>query len=199
MNEFYNKKFFDLLEEIKRDYQLVYAKQLLDLQERMQEAGPIKDRRLELLYKFPKKSQSLTAKYEGTAQELDVLISRLLEKTGGDKTKNPLYGKGKSFIESGEKHHVNPSVLVAIAMHESGRGTSSMARNRNNIGGLIGKNGALRFNKVEDCIESMAKTIEKHTKNDILTIEQLGRSGKYCAKSAGDRWAEDVVFYINKL
>lgn len=53
MNEFYNKKFFDLLEEIKRDYQLVYAKQLLDLQERMQEAGPIKDRRLELLYKFP--------------------------------------------------------------------------------------------------------------------------------------------------
>ena len=199
MNEFYNKKFFDLLEEIKRDYQLVYAKQLLDLQERMQEAGPIKDRRLELLYKFTKKSQSLTAKYEGTAQELDVLISRLLEKTGGDKTKNPLYGKGKSFIESGEKHHVNPSVLVAIAMHESGRGTSSMARNRNNIGGLIGKNGALRFNKVEDCIESMAKTIEKHTKNDILTIEQLGRSGKYCAKSAGDRWAEDVVFYINKL
>ena len=53
MNEFYNKKFFDLLEEIKRDYQLVYAKQLLDLQERMQEAGPIKDRHLELLYKFP--------------------------------------------------------------------------------------------------------------------------------------------------
>lgn len=53
MNEFYNKKFFDLLEEIKRDYQLVYAKQLLNLQERMQEAGPIKDRRLELLYKFP--------------------------------------------------------------------------------------------------------------------------------------------------
>ena len=53
MNEFYNKKFFDLLEEIKRDYQSVYAKQLLDLQERMQEAGPIKDRRLELLYKFP--------------------------------------------------------------------------------------------------------------------------------------------------
>ena len=53
MNEFYNKKFFDLLEEIKRDYQLVYAKQLLDLQKRMQEAGPIKDRRLELLYKFP--------------------------------------------------------------------------------------------------------------------------------------------------
>ena len=149
--------------------------------------------------KFTKKSQSLTAKYEGTAQELDVLISRLLEKTGGDKTKNPLYGKGKSFIESGEKHHVNPSVLVAIAMHESGRGTSSMARNRNNIGGLIGKNGALRFNKVEDCIESMAKTIEKHTKNDILTIEQLGRSGKYCAKSVGDSWADDVVFYINKL
>lgn len=149
--------------------------------------------------RFTRKSQSLTAKYEGTAQELDVLISRLLEKTRGDKTKNPLYGKGKSFIESGEKHHVNPSVLVAIAMHESGRGTSSMARNRNNIGGLIGKNGALRFNKVEDCIESMAKIIEKHTKNNILSIEQLGHSGKYCAKSAGDRWAEDVVFYINKL
>ncbi len=149
--------------------------------------------------RFTRKSQSLTAKYEGTAQELDVLISRLLEKTGGDKTKNPLYGKGKSFIESGEKHHVNPSVLVAIAMHESGRGTSAMAKTRNNIGGLIGKKGAIKFDRVEDCIESMARTIEKHTKNDILTIEQLGRSGKYCAKSVGDRWADNVLFYINKL
>ena len=149
--------------------------------------------------KFTRNSPSLTAKYDGSPEELDYLISKLLEKKKGDKTKNPLFGKGKSFIDSAERYGVNPSVLVAISMLESGRGTSYAARKRNNIGGLVGKNGTLKFQNVDDCIEAMAKIIQKHTKNNIQTIEELGLSGKYCDKSVGDKWADNVVYYINKL
>ena len=148
---------------------------------------------------FTKSSKSLTAKYNGSAEELDFLISKLLEKSKTGKKNNPLFGKGKVFIESAERHGENPSLLVAIAMQESGRGSSSAARNKNNIGGLVGKHGTIRFKSVDDCIESMAKIIERHTKNNIESIEQLGNSGKYCAKSAAPEWIKNVVFYINKL
>ncbi len=133
-----------------------------------------------------------------SAKELNVLLNDLLLKKG-NKT-NPIKNKAAVFLNKAEKYNVNPIVLMAISMAESSRGTSVAARTKNNIGGIMGRNGLRKFSRVEDCIDAMAETVAKHHKESHLnTLEELGRSGKYCDKSVAEDWIKHVMFYIKKL
>lgn len=133
-----------------------------------------------------------------TAKELNVLLNDLLI-TKGNKT-NPIKNKAAVFLNKAEKYNVNPVLLMAISMAESSRGTSVAARTKNNIGGIMGRKGLRKFPKVEDCIEAMAETVAKHHKESHLnTLEELGRSGKYCDKSVAEKWIKHVMFYVKKL
>ncbi len=131
-------------------------------------------------------------------QEMNVALNSLLVRKTAQA--NPLKNKAGLFITKANKYGVNPVVLMAISLAESARGTSSAAIKKNNVGGIMGQRGLRKFEKVEDCIEKMAETLSNHhNKLNIDTLEELGRSGKYCNKSASATWIKHVMFYVKKL
>lgn len=148
---------------------------------------------------FKKNSPCLSEQYKGTAEELNYFIDKLIPKKNGSKEYNPFYGKGEAFIKLGKKYNVNPTVLVAIGMQESGRGTSTAACKLKNIGGIYLNNKKAKFEKVEECIEIMASTINKRINENCKSVADVGNSGKYCDKSASDVWIKNVMFFLNKM
>ena len=149
--------------------------------------------------KFSKYSTCIKDRYKGSVEELNYFIEQLIPKRNGRKDYNPFYGKAQSFIDIGNKHNINPTVLIAIAMQESGRGTSVAAVKMKNIGGIYINNKHAKFENVEQCIEEMAKTIEKRVRENYNTIDLIGKSGKYCDKSVSNLWVKNVVFFLNKM
>ncbi|RPK20040.1 glucosaminidase domain-containing protein [Paenibacillus xylanexedens] len=85
-----------------------------------------------------------------------------------------LKGKGSVFANSAKSNNVDPYLIAAIAMHETGNGTSSAIRNKNNVGGLMGRNGLKRFDSVDASIEYMSNLIEeKYVANGRETIKEI--------------------------
>lgn len=137
-------------------------------------------------------------RYENFDKDINTRFNKLLlsRKAG----KNPLNNKAGVFFEKADKYEVNPVLLMSIAMTESARGTSKASIIKNNIGGIMGRRGLRRFEKVDDCIDVMAQTISNHhNKRNINTLEELAYSGKYCDKSVADKWIKNVMFYVKKL
>ncbi len=149
--------------------------------------------------KLNKNSMCLRESYKGTVEELNYFIEKLIPKRHGKKDYNPFYRKGQSFIDIAKKYNVNPTVLIAIAMQESGRGTSIAAVKMRNIGGIYLNNKHAKFENVEQCIEIMAKTIDTRIRENCKTINAIGQSGRYCDKSVSDLWVKNVVFFLNKM
>lgn len=82
---------------------------------------------------------------------------------------------GSVIIEKSKKHGIDPVLFASIAFHESGFGTSDAIKNKNNPGGLMGKNGLMVFSTLDDGLESMARTLHNRIINDgLTTIEKLG-------------------------
>jgi hypothetical protein len=75
-----------------------------------------------------------------------------------------LKGHGLEFIDSGKRNNVDPRALVAIAMEETGNGTSRLAREQNNVAGLYDSAAkAYRtFNSIGDSIEFAAHNLRKN-------------------------------------
>ena len=73
-----------------------------------------------------------------------------------------LLNKGKVLVDVQNKYGVSANLILSIAMNESNRGTSKMAREKNNIFGLGAYDddtkAAFKFDSVDDCIEDFAKS-----------------------------------------
>ncbi len=119
------------------------------------------------------------------------------------KDNSKMKNMGGAFIGSSIKDlfnkPLNPFIIVAIAMHESARGSSKAALQKNNIGGIIGKNGLRKFEKVEQCIDSITSTVNKRVTEGYTSISKVGNSGRYCAKSVGPQWSAQVASFAEKL
>ena len=100
------------------------------------------------------------------------------------KLKNRLEGCGQHFIDAQEEYGVNAEFLAAIAIHESGNGSSTAARRKNNFFGLMGSRGQLSFETPRECIMTAARNISKP--NGYY----FGR-GRYTISSIGRRYASD--------
>jgi beta-N-acetylglucosaminidase len=100
------------------------------------------------------------------------------------KLKNRLEGCGQYFIDAQEKYGINAEFLAAIAIHESGNGSSAAARRKNNFFGLMGKRGQLSFDTPQECIECAAKNLTKPNGYYIA-------KGRYTIGSIGKKWAAD--------
>jgi beta-N-acetylglucosaminidase len=73
-----------------------------------------------------------------------------------------MIGLGNKFKEVEAKYNVNALMLFAIAVNESGHGTSALAKEKNNLFGLNATDNdpfgnGLQFNSKEDSIEHAAK------------------------------------------
>lgn len=95
--------------------------------------------------------------------------------------------------------------MAAIAIHETGNGTSNAAKKKNNVGGMMGKNGLMTFNSLEEGIDKMASNLKRNYIDKGLTsIEQIQK--KYAPIGASNdptglnnHWVKGVSKYYNML
>ena len=132
-------------------------------------------------------------------QRLNILFNSML--LNNEKMKNPLNNKAPIFVKCAKKHGVDPTLLMAIAMHESARGTSNAVKTKRNIGGIMTSKQKLKiFSNIDLCIDQMAETLAYHHREDkINTVKELAYAGKYCAKNEASEWIKGVMYYINEL
>lgn len=80
-----------------------------------------------------------------------------------------LANKGAVYLKYGNEYDVNPAFAAAISSWESGRGTSSMARNYNNVFGMLRGSTPIRYNSVDECIQKSMYNLRKTYLDDGLT------------------------------
>lgn len=112
----------------------------------------------------------------------------------------------QAFIDAGAKNGVDPKLLMAISLHETGGGTSSALRNKKNAMGISPNGGGPRsFETVEESIDYAARLLKQHYLNQgLTTIESIG--GKYAPTGAendpgnlNQYWAKGVRKYYNSI
>lgn len=88
------------------------------------------------------------------AKEIENYIQNNTEKD------SVLRGQGINFIKAQNKYGVNASLMLGIAMNESSKGTSDLAKKKNNIYGIkaydSNTDAATTFNSIEECIDRFA-------------------------------------------
>lgn len=112
---------------------------------------------------------------------------------------------GAAFETAGKKYDIDPALLAAIAVHETGNGTSSAVKNRNNVGGMMGKDGLMYFNSIESGIDAMASNLRRnYLDKGFTSIEDIQR--KYAPVGASNdptglnnHWVNGVKKYYNML
>lgn len=102
-----------------------------------------------------------------------------------------LKGLGKDFKEVSEKYGINPLLLMAMAKHETGNGTSDLFLEKNNLFGFNAidhdpYNMASDFKEPKESIE----TVAKHLKEEYLSKDGTYFNG-VSAKGIGTRYASD--------
>ncbi|MEG2789066.1 MAG: cell wall-binding repeat-containing protein [Romboutsia sp.] len=134
-------------------------------------------------------------------------INRYFEaKTSSDSV---LRGMGKYFIKAQNKYGVNASFMIGIAMNESGKGTSKLAKEKNNIFGIDASDSnpqdAKKFSSIEDCINTFAKEwmsnrylnpkgVNYYGSN--LGNKNLGSNVKYASDPF---WGEKAASFMNEI
>lgn len=142
-------------------------------------------------------SESITTQYMGTAEDLNGIL----------KGNGVLEGKGQAFIDAQERYGISAAVLAAISMNESGHGTSRLARENNNVGGvrISGSKKFRTFSSVEECIMEMARFLKAgYADQGITKLYQV--NAKYCPVSdttdkdnLNSKWASVVSENLHKI
>ncbi|EQB9225665.1 peptidoglycan DD-metalloendopeptidase family protein [Listeria cossartiae subsp. cayugensis] len=102
---------------------------------------------------------------DGSSERCSVVASGKLDEATLSKfleTRGVFKGTAKTFIKYGEEYNVDPALVVAIAMHETGNGKSRMVRKLNNPGGLMGDGSGFQFSTLDKGIEAMIKNLAKN-------------------------------------
>lgn len=112
----------------------------------------------------------------------------------------------QAFYDAGRKYGVDPKLLMAIAMHETGKGTSAAFLRKNNAMGISPNGGGPRaFSSVEESIDYAARLLRKHYLDQgLTTIAAIG--GKYAPAGAGNdprglnkHWVSGVSKYYKSF
>ncbi|ANU14802.1 Cell wall-associated glycosyl hydrolase [Planococcus halocryophilus Or1] len=116
-----------------------------------------------------------------------------------------LSGTAAHFINAGKKYDLDPNLLSAIAIHETGNGSSRAVNDKNNVAGMMGKNGLRSYASVEDSIFDMARNLRQNYLNQGKdTIVKIG--AKYAPVGAANdptglnnHWTKGVSSQYSKL
>ncbi|WP_223282778.1 glucosaminidase domain-containing protein [Neobacillus kokaensis] len=136
---------------------------------------------------------SLTDAAKNDGDKLDLYLKGVLQNTG------------HHFAEAGEKYQINPALLAAISIHETGNGTSNAARFKYNVAGMMGKNGLKSYDSIRDSIFDMARNLrQNYLDQGKQTIAQIG--AKYAPIGASNdptqlnnHWVTGVQSQFHKL
>ena len=123
---------------------------------------------------------------------------------------DPLKPFAKDFETAGTKYGVAPEILAAIAMHETGNGTSSAFINKNNAMGISDSSGPVKMGSVAESIDKMARLLGKGINegtgpyanvksiSDIANIYAPPGAGND-PKNLNQFWTQGVTSNIEKL
>lgn len=114
-----------------------------------------------------------------------------------------LSGTAKDFITAGQKYNLNPLFLAAIAQHETGNGSSRAILEKNNVAGMMGRNGLRTYSTLQESIDAMASNLRRNYLNQgLTTISQIG--AKYAPVGASNdptglnnHWVTGVTKKLN--
>ncbi|MDD3238390.1 MAG: glucosaminidase domain-containing protein, partial [Candidatus Gastranaerophilales bacterium] len=103
--------------------------------------------------------------------------------------KGVLEGKADLIQKVAEENGVEPALLASIICNETGYGTSSAIKNKNNPGGLMdpstGCSTLQEFSSLEDGLNAMASNLKKnYIDQGLTTPETIGP--KYCPVGAAN-------------
>lgn len=128
--------------------------------------------------------------YDGmTMEELTAKLNKNLKST--------LAGKGNIYAKYAIEYEVDPYLAVAISLHETGCNAecSNLVKTKNNVGGMMGSNGALSFETLDIGIEKFIKNIKTNYYDyGLKTPEEM--NPKYAASKT---WAAKVNNYIETI
>lgn len=116
-----------------------------------------------------------------------------------------LSGTATHFIEAGKKYDIDPNLLSAIAIHETGNGKSRAVNEKLNVAGMMGKNGLRSYDSLSDSIFDMARNLRQNYLNQgKTTIAAIG--AKYAPVGASNdptglnnHWTTGVAKQLNRL
>lgn len=148
----------------------------------------IKEKEIELQKKFReekiKKEEEKRRKAEEEkrkAMDADI-VSKLSKNLNG-----VLSGKADFFAETCKKYGVDPYLAAAISAWETGHGTSSLAVNNNNVGGMRYRGQWLYYDTIEAGIEAFIKNIY----NNYIAY------GMTSPETMVDKYAEGSAGWVN--
>ena len=99
--------------------------------------------------------------------------------------KNNLAMKGEVFYNASVENNVNPMLMVAIANHETGFGTSKILRTHNNVGGHYINGSFKYYNNIDESIYAQARILKRYYIDEGLnSIDLIGN--KYCPIGASN-------------
>lgn len=117
---------------------------------------------------------SIMGRYCSTTGELDKVAY-------GNRFKNAgvLTGKESMVIDTAERYNVDPVLMVAIVLHETGNGTSNAIKMYNNPGGIMSKesnwSNLVKFDTLQQGLNVTGKTLNRIiNKEGKKTIHQIG-------------------------
>ena len=107
-----------------------------------------------------------------------------------------LNGLGQAFYDGEQQYGINSLFVLSIVNYESANGTSSLAQNKNNLGGLSQAQGGYKtFSSKEECVLYMYNLLStNYIGSGLTTIEAIG--GAYCS---GGTWAAKVKENMQEL
>ena len=79
---------------------------------------------------------SLRSKTNISANQLNDRINYVVSKKGLSPSSSKMYNKAKSFIDTQNTYGINALIMFGVASNESAYGTSTIAKNKNNLFGL---------------------------------------------------------------
>lgn len=116
-------------------------------------------------------------------------------------------GHEDDFINAAEKYGLDPILLMAIAMHETGYGTSNLVVNHNNPGGLYNSSAGdfYYFDSLAEGLDAMASNLyDNYYAEGLYSIEDIG--AKYAPIGAANdptnlnaNWVPTITGIANDL
>jgi hypothetical protein len=122
-----------------------------------------------------------------------------------DALEGKLKNMGSVFIQAGQHYNINPALLAAISMHETGNGGSAAANNKNNVAGMMGKNGLKNYASVTESIWDMAQNLAKnYLGQGIASIAKIGAmyapvGAENDPNGLNHYWVSGVTKYFNQI
>ena len=140
------------------------------------------------------KKRSWTSEYYGsnevtgaTEDELNDLIDKIIEHRGLKYC--PFKSKGDVLKKIEEDYEISAIALLSIWTWESSFGTSTMAINRNNYGGIKGSNGYRYFDTIDEGMTEQGRLLhEVYVEEGYVTYSEI--ASKYCPGNTS--WASNI-------